>query len=333
MSQSWSGMRYLKLSFPVRLISLLSRPDLASRRARRAAEGMGGAEPRAAPRAWRAPDLPRSEHRGRLAASRVLGLALALLALFEAIAVAVHFEDVDVVGQPIEQRAGQPLGPEHAGPLVERQITGDEDGAALVTLAEDLKQKLCAGRRQGHIAELIGYSAKHRCDDDAIDSPVSWQIAKASTAGFITGIGGILTLPIAIPANLGVLYIQILMIGAIAHLRGYDVRSDQVRTLAFACLAGSAALDILKDLGINIGAQLTRQIIFRISGEVLKRINRAVGFRLVTKAGTRGVINLVKVVPLVGGFVGGALDAATTNVIGRTAKPVFVPIRVDPESA
>ena len=171
------------------------------------------------------------------------------------------------------------------------------------------------------------YSAQHRCADDAIDSLVSWQIAKASTAGFITGIGGILTLPVAIPANLaGVLYIQIRMIVAIAHLRGYDVQSDQVRTLAFACLAGSATLDILKDLGINIGAQLTRQMIFRISGEVLKRINRAVGFRLVTRAGTRGVVNLVKVVPLVGGFVGGALDAAATNVIGRTAKQVFLPI-------
>jgi hypothetical protein len=35
-----------------------------------------------------------------------------LLALFEAIAVAVHFEDVKVVGQAIEQRAGQPLGAE-----------------------------------------------------------------------------------------------------------------------------------------------------------------------------------------------------------------------------
>src|ERR1700693_2152487 len=83
---------------------------------------MGGAQPRAASRAWRAPDLPRSEHRGRLTASRVLGLALALLALFETIAVAVHFEDMDVVGQPIEQRAGQPLGaeprnePEHRAP-------------------------------------------------------------------------------------------------------------------------------------------------------------------------------------------------------------------------
>src|SRR5277367_4464340 len=108
---------------------------------------MGGAEPGAAPRAWRAPDLPRSEHRGRLSASRALHPTLALLALLEAIAVAVHFEDVDVVCQPIEQRAGQPLGPEDTGPFVERQVGGDDGGAALVTLAEDLEQELGAGRR------------------------------------------------------------------------------------------------------------------------------------------------------------------------------------------
>src|SRR5579863_1878280 len=77
---------------------------------------MGGAEPRAATRAWRAPDLPRSEHRGRLTASRVLRLALALLALLEAIAVAIHFEDVDVVGQPVQQRASEPLVAEHVRP-------------------------------------------------------------------------------------------------------------------------------------------------------------------------------------------------------------------------
>src|SRR4029077_9893570 len=116
---------------------------------------MGGGQPRAAPRAWRAPDLPRSEHRGRLTASRVLRPALALLALFEAIAVAVHLEDVDVVCQPIEQRAGQPLGPEDASPFVKWQIGSDDGGAALVTLAEDLEQELGSGRRQRHIAEFV----------------------------------------------------------------------------------------------------------------------------------------------------------------------------------
>src|SRR5215469_5241990 len=45
--------------------------------------------------------------------------------------------------------------PEHTGPLIERQIGGDNDGAALVTLAEDLEQELRAGRRQRDIAELV----------------------------------------------------------------------------------------------------------------------------------------------------------------------------------
>src|SRR6516165_947963 len=116
---------------------------------------MGGAEPRAAPRAWRAPDLPCSEHRGRLTASRVLVLTPALLALFEPVTVAVHFQDVNVVGQPVEQRTGQPLGPEHARPLVERQIAGDDGGAALVTLTEDLEQELGAGLRQRHVTEFV----------------------------------------------------------------------------------------------------------------------------------------------------------------------------------
>jgi len=171
------------------------------------------------------------------------------------------------------------------------------------------------------------YGAQHRCIDDAIDRLINWQVAKAGAAGFVTGVGGMLTLPIAIPANLaGVLYIQIRMIGAVAHLRGYDVRSDQVRTLVVACLAGSAALDILKGVGINIGTRVTRQMILRISGEVLKRVNQAVGFRLVTKAGSKGVVNLIKGVPFVGGVVGGTFDAAATKVIGRTAKQVFVPL-------
>src|SRR5258708_34328296 len=68
---------------------------------------------------------------GRLPASRSFvgwdvrdagrsGRTLAALALLEPIAVAVPFEDVDVVREPVEQRAGEPLGCEHAGPLIER---------------------------------------------------------------------------------------------------------------------------------------------------------------------------------------------------------------------
>ena len=68
------------------------------------------------------------------------------LAVFEPEAVAVHLEYVNVVGETIEQRASEALGGEHAGPLVEGQVAGDDNRAALVALTEDLEQQLGAGR-------------------------------------------------------------------------------------------------------------------------------------------------------------------------------------------
>ncbi len=43
-------------------------------------------------------------------------------ALVKPVAVTVHFQDVDVVGQSIEQCPGQALGAEHLGPFVEWQV-------------------------------------------------------------------------------------------------------------------------------------------------------------------------------------------------------------------
>jgi hypothetical protein len=59
----------------------------------------------------------------------------------EAVAFAIHLQDVHVVGQPIEQSAGQTFGAEHARPLVEWQIAGDDRRASLIALAENLEQQ------------------------------------------------------------------------------------------------------------------------------------------------------------------------------------------------
>jgi hypothetical protein len=50
-----------------------------------------------------------------------------------------------VVRETIEEGTGETLGAEHAGPLVERQIAGDDDRAPLVALAEHLEQQLGTG--------------------------------------------------------------------------------------------------------------------------------------------------------------------------------------------
>ncbi|MBD8636607.1 EcsC family protein [Stenotrophomonas sp. CFBP 13718] len=157
------------------------------------------------------------------------------------------------------------------------------------------------------------------------NSLVRWQNTKAATSGFVTGLGGLLVMPVTIPANLASVYfIQIRMIAAIAHMGGYNVRDDKVKTMVYACLTGNAAKEVLKDVGIQVGKKMAQASINRITGATLTKINQAVGFRLLTKAGTTGVVNLSKMVPVLGGVIGGAVDLAATNIVGNTAVNLFI---------
>ena len=157
------------------------------------------------------------------------------------------------------------------------------------------------------------------------NSLIRWQNTKAGTSGFLTGLGGIIVMPVTIPANIGsVIYVQVRMIAAIAHLGGHDIKDDRVKTLVYACLAGNAAKDILKDVGIIVGKKLTENAIKKVSGETIKKINQWVGFRLLTKFGEKGAINLGKAIPLVGGIVGATFDSISTNVIGNLARDTFI---------
>ena len=104
---------------------------------------------------------------GNFAGVRINGLAGGLVVrprggefaaargLRQPITLAVHRQDVDMVGQPVEKRAGQALGAEHRCPFLEWKIRRDDGRATFVTLAEHLEQKLGAGRRERHIAEFI----------------------------------------------------------------------------------------------------------------------------------------------------------------------------------
>ncbi|WP_234974793.1 EcsC family protein [Variovorax paradoxus] len=157
------------------------------------------------------------------------------------------------------------------------------------------------------------------------NSLIRWQNAKAGTSGFLTGLGGLITLPIAIPANIAsVLYVQIRMIAAIAHLGGYDISDDRVKTMVFATLTGDSAKEVLKDIGIAVGKKVALSAINKISGATITKINQAVGFRLLTKFGTTGIINLGKMVPVLGGVVGATFDSVATNIVGNTARNIFI---------
>lgn len=172
--------------------------------------------------------------------------------------------------------------------------------------------------------ELAESYKSENCLHDQCDSLIRWQNTKAGTSGFVTGLGGLILMPVTLPANItSVLYLQIRMIAAIAHLNGHDLKDDKVKTMVYLCLVGNGAKEILKNVGIEIGKKVATNAIKNISGKVITQINQKVGFRLVTKFGEKGIVNLGKCIPVLGGIIGGTVDAVSTNIVGNTARNIF----------
>lgn len=161
---------------------------------------------------------------------------------------------------------------------------------------------------------------------DKVNRLIRWQNCKAGTSGFLTGVGGVLTIPVTLPANItSVLYVQIRMIAAIAKMGGYDLKDDRVKSLVYICLVATSGTEVVKHAGIKIGEKITINAIKSISRDVLRDINHKVGFKLVTKFGEKGVINFGKMVPVIGGAIGATVDAITTNKVGNVARDTFIP--------
>lgn len=169
------------------------------------------------------------------------------------------------------------------------------------------------------------YTTRYKNQRRAATAFVRYQIAKCTTSGFLSGLGGAITLPLAIPANIGsVLYVQIRMIACLAHMGGYDTHCQQVQTLVYACLAGISIDQVIKHMGIRAGTKLSLAIVKKIPAVTLTKINEKVGLRFLTKLGTKGMLHIGKLIPLAGGLISGGFDLFETRKVARRAYDLFI---------
>lgn len=176
------------------------------------------------------------------------------------------------------------------------------------------------------VDEMVAdYMGKAKSPDEAAKALAKWQVMKCGTSGFVTGLGGLITLPVAIPANISsVMYVQMRMIACIAKMGGYDVTSDQVQTMVYMCLTGTTMSDLVKIGLIKTGTKSLEAAIKKIPGAALVKINQKIGFRFITKFGEKVIINLGKMLPLAGGVIGGGVDVASTSIIAKNAIRMFM---------
>jgi uncharacterized protein (DUF697 family) len=153
----------------------------------------------------------------------------------------------------------------------------------------------------------------------AIKDVIENHVRMAGAQGFLTNIGGLVTMTVTVPTNIaGLALIQCRMVAAIASLRGYDLDDPRTRNAIMAALLGEERmLSLIRrkkipgtpmalatapvndpDLGRVMANEVASEIITKVAG---KRIATTVGRR----------------VPVVGGVVGASTDAYATWQIGR----------------
>jgi hypothetical protein len=157
-------------------------------------------------------------------------------------------------------------------------------------------------------AEALAADYASRFDDRerAIDALVRHEMLKAAGSGFLMGLPGLLAMPITLPANMGADYLlSARLVAVIAKLRGWQLDNDRVQSFIVVCLVGNQGKEVVKSVARVASMKTAQGVLERLSARLVTQASRAV--------------------PVVGGVVGGSLDAGFLLLCARAARQVFHP--------
>ncbi|HYE95686.1 MAG TPA: hypothetical protein VD962_05720 [Rubricoccaceae bacterium] len=161
-------------------------------------------------------------------------------------------------------------------------------------------------------------AAPFRHGDDPLraraEEMIRAHLTAAASTGFASGLGGWITIPITLPANLvGVALIQLHLAASCAALAGRDLNDSATREAVVRCL-------LLTDEGDERSAAAETEQ--RVGVKLAERGLRWGAWKGLKWAGTR---RLARYIPLAGGVVGAASDSYLTSVVARHTLDTFFP--------
>lgn len=217
---------------------------------------------------------------------------------------------------------------DEARTALEEARSGQEDGGAIDRLIRTIMSIGIDGVGPIRSAPDVAARALKEEDGDverAVKDVVSSATRWGAVGGVVTGVGGFTTMLVALPANLVEFYVQATrMVASIATLRGYDVTDPHIRTAVMLTLVGSDADEVLKKAGMSTGTgRVAAFALKRLPASSMMVVNKAIGFRLLRGVGEKFLTRLGKAVPLLGGAVGGGLDAFMMRRIAANARKQF----------
>ncbi len=176
-------------------------------------------------------------------------------------------------------------------------------------------------------ATAAAYRARRGSLRSRAERMIRPHLALAGTTGFVTGLGGWLTMPLTVPADLaGVALLQLHMAAACAALAGHDPDEPTTREEVVACL-----------LKTDQGARTEEEeAVERVTVKVAERGLRYLGRKSLewgaAAAGRRMGGRIARGVPFLGGAIGAVSDAYNTHLVARHALDTFFPHPDDADS-
>lgn len=220
-------------------------------------------------------------------------------------------EDITITRSALDE-ANNPDGTDDAVTrLIQRVTAVGIDGVGPFTGARSVAEK-ALGKASGAVEE-------------AVDTVIGQHLVGGAAGGFVTSLGGFFTMVAAIPANVFGFYVQATrMTAAIAHLRGYDVSDERIRTAVLLTLVGSNSADLVAKAGVGVGTNAAVDLASRnLPRSALMLIQKGVSFHILRRVGERVFARVGRMVPVLGGVVGAGVDLAMMRRIADQAKSEF----------
>jgi EcsC protein family len=163
--------------------------------------------------------------------------------------------------------------------------------------------------------------------DKAVHEVIENHVRYAAAQGFVTNVGGLVTIAITIPTNItGLALIQCRMIAGIAHLRGYDLDDPRVRNAILCCMIGEDAVNSMVKKRLLPAPPMALATAPLHDADLDKVISSQVAAEMVSKvAGKQLVTTIGRRIPIAGGFFGMGADAYVTWKVGRYADRELLP--------
>lgn len=153
---------------------------------------------------------------------------------------------------------------------------------------------------------------RDRMANHAIYESTLWSVGNGIGNGFL-GLAGI-------PTDIAItLYSQVKLASALFTIYGIDVTSYYTQPLVLAAAAEVRISELAKNkLKTETAKKAIHNSLMKVSSKKFKKINKAIGIKLISKASKKSLLNVAKIIPFVGAVFNGTVNGVMMNACGHS---------------